>query len=88
LESIASVDHDLGQFVASGQLYALSSGGDLPAIDLRRVSEEVQAAAASADLVVLEGTLSACMWNRTYVVGITVQVDAWCYYEAQVASDL
>ena len=46
---------ELGAAWRSGQLRVASSGGDLPLIDLRAVGAEVQAAAAEADLVLLEG---------------------------------
>ena len=54
----------------------VSSGNDLPVIDLRRVSRECAAAAAGADLVVLEGmgrsietNLHACLRRAPWRIG-------------------
>ena len=41
--------------LADGRLTIMPSGNDLPVIDLRHVSPELAAAAADADLVILEG---------------------------------
>mmetsp|Transcript_43143 Transcript_43143/g.58935 ORF Transcript_43143/g.58935 Transcript_43143/m.58935 type:complete len:121 (-) Transcript_43143:228-590(-) len=41
--------------VSSGQLRVVSTGSDLPVLDLRQVSQELNEAAAGADLVIFEG---------------------------------
>ena len=48
-------DATLCDAIASGRLRVVSSGSDMPVIDLRYLSPEVCAEAADADLVVLEG---------------------------------
>ncbi|KAF6265469.1 hypothetical protein COO60DRAFT_1697762 [Scenedesmus sp. NREL 46B-D3] len=63
----AAAQHDavLEQAWASGQLRVINSGNDLPVIDLREVSAELAAAAADADLLVLEGMGRAIETNLT-----------------------
>ena len=55
LPRAAAIDSDLAAALADGRLRVIASGSDLPVIDLRRISPELAAAAADADLVVLEG---------------------------------
>ena len=52
---ICAADPVLCKGVSSGQLQVVSNGSGLPVIDLRHLSAELAAAAADADLVVLEG---------------------------------
>ena len=40
--------------MSSGQLRVVSTGSDLPVLDLRQVSQELNEAAAGADLVIFE----------------------------------
>ncbi len=55
LPKVAAIDAPVAQALADGRLCVIASGNDLPVIDLRYVSPELAAAAADADLVVLEG---------------------------------
>jgi uncharacterized protein with ATP-grasp and redox domains len=55
LPRISAADHVLCKAIATRRLVVVSSGSDLPVIDLRRVSSELAAACMDADLVVLEG---------------------------------
>ena len=55
LPRAAAVDAFLAACLADGRLCLIASGSDLPVIDLRLLSPELCAAAASCDLVVLEG---------------------------------
>ena len=55
VEQLAAADEELATYV-SGQLFeVVSTGNDIPLIDLMDVSDELNEAAADADLVVLEG---------------------------------
>jgi uncharacterized protein with ATP-grasp and redox domains len=53
--------------LADGRLTIMPSGNDLPVIDLRHVSPELAAAAAEADLVILEGMGRGIETNLTAV---------------------
>ena len=55
VERLAAADADLAALIEAGMFEVVSSGGDTPLIDLSRVSDELNEAAADADLVVLEG---------------------------------
>ena len=55
LARAAEGDAVLRDALADGRLSAISSGNDMPLIDLRRVSPALAAAAEEADLLVLEG---------------------------------
>ncbi len=55
LQRLGRVDPVLGDLLAAGRLTAVSSGNDVPLLDLSRISEECNAAAAESDLIVLEG---------------------------------
>ena len=55
VEKLAVADSELAVLIEAGMLEVVSSGGDTPLIDLSNVSDELNAAAADADLVVLEG---------------------------------
>ena len=55
LDELVRVDADLGALVAGGMFEVVSSGNDLPLIDLTDISDALDTAAAGADLVILEG---------------------------------
>lgn len=55
LERLAAGDALLASLMAAGRLTTVDSGGDTPLIDLSRVSDACNAAAAESDLLVLEG---------------------------------
>ncbi|HOF19130.1 MAG TPA: ARMT1-like domain-containing protein [Phycisphaerae bacterium] len=52
---LAAADDDLGALAQAGMLEVVSTGTDLPMIDLSDVSDELNDASADADLVILEG---------------------------------
>lgn len=55
LRAAAEVDSPVRDAMADGRLEVVSSGNDLPVLDLRRVSAELADRAPGCDLVVLEG---------------------------------
>ncbi|MDY7011342.1 MAG: ARMT1-like domain-containing protein [Planctomycetota bacterium] len=55
LRQLASVDDELASYISAGLFEVVSTGNDIPLIDLAEVSDELNAAAKDADLVVLEG---------------------------------
>ena len=55
LDHIVRVDADLGALAADDKFEVVSSGNDLPLIDLTDISDALDTAAAGADLVILEG---------------------------------
>ena len=55
LADVAGFDKVVGEALSDGRLAAVASGCATPLIDLSRVSPQLAAAAADADLVVLEG---------------------------------
>lgn len=55
LSAAAAFDAPIRDALAEGRLLVMSSGNDLPVIDLRRVSSALAEKAAECDLVVLEG---------------------------------
>ncbi|MBI5723231.1 MAG: DUF89 family protein [Planctomycetes bacterium] len=52
---LAGLDGELKILLADGMIQTVSSGNDIPLIDLSEVSDELNAAAADADLVIMEG---------------------------------
>ena len=55
IERLAATDDDLSALIQGGMLEVVSTGNDIPLIDLAQVSDELNEAAADADLVILEG---------------------------------
>ncbi len=55
IEHLATEDRDLAALIGGGMLEVVSTGSDIPLIDLSEVSGELNEAAADADLVVIEG---------------------------------
>ncbi len=55
VKQLAAADEDLATYVAAGLFEVVSTGNDIPLIDLAEVSDELNEAAADADLVILEG---------------------------------
>lgn len=55
LQAAADTDAVIARGLQAGELLALSSGGSLPLLDLRHISEDAAAYAATCDLIVLEG---------------------------------
>ena len=54
-DELVSLDPELAELTADGKCEVVSSGNDLPLIDLTNISDELDAAADGADLVLLEG---------------------------------
>jgi len=55
VEALATQDNDLAALIEGGMFDAVSTGSSIPLIDLSDVSDELNEAAADADLVLLEG---------------------------------
>lgn len=55
MEQMAAMDQDIADLMSAGMFEVASSGNDLPLIDLSNVSDELNEAAAGAELVILEG---------------------------------
>ncbi len=55
IEELGNIDDDLAGYVQAGLFEVVSTGNDIPLIDLSEVSDELNAAAEDADLVILEG---------------------------------
>ncbi len=55
LNKLANLDDELASYISAGLFEIVSTGNDIPLIDLSKVSDELNAAARDADLVVLEG---------------------------------
>lgn len=55
VEELAAQDDALADLIAADMFEVVSSGNDLPLIDLSNVSDELNAAAEGAELVILEG---------------------------------
>lgn len=55
VEQLAAQDRELGDLIEAGMFEVASTGNDMPLIDLSDVSDELNEAAADADLVILEG---------------------------------
>jgi uncharacterized protein with ATP-grasp and redox domains len=55
MDEVGAIDPTFAALCQSGKIAAVDSGGVAPLIDLRHVSDAVNAAAEGADLVILEG---------------------------------
>lgn len=55
VEALAAEDGDLAALIRANMLEVVSTGSDIPLIDLSDVSDELNEAAADADLVIIEG---------------------------------
>ena len=55
LSQLADLDDELASYISAGLFEIVSTGNDIPLIDLAEVSDELNAAAEDADLVILEG---------------------------------
>ncbi|UCD29393.1 MAG: DUF89 family protein [Planctomycetota bacterium] len=55
LEQLSGCDSVLADLIKDKLITTVDSGGDMPLIDLSRISDECNAAAADSDLIVLEG---------------------------------
>jgi type II pantothenate kinase len=55
VQNLADGDDELASYVQAGLFEVVSTGNDIPLIDLSEVSDELNAAAEDAELVVLEG---------------------------------
>ncbi len=55
LRWLSAVDADLAALIEAGMLEVVASGNDIPLIDLSKVSDELNEAAADAELVIIEG---------------------------------
>ncbi len=55
VEELTEVDVELSGYVSAGLFEVVSTGNDIPLIDLAEVSDELNEAARDADLVILEG---------------------------------
>jgi len=55
VERLAAADEDLAALIGGDMFEVVSSGSDIPLIDLSEVPDELNAAAADADLLILEG---------------------------------
>ena len=55
IEQIAQIDRDLPALLDAQMFEVVSTGNDIPLIDLSDVSDELNAASEDADLVILEG---------------------------------
>ncbi len=63
IEQLAGADADLAAMVAGGMLEVVSTGGHMPPLDLSDVSDELNEAAADAELVILTGQHRAVLTN-------------------------
>ena len=55
VEELAGLDRDLAALIEGGMFEVVSTGSNIPLIDLSDVSDELNEAAADADLVLIEG---------------------------------
>jgi type II pantothenate kinase len=55
IEELTNADPELASFLQAGLFEVVSTGNDIPLIDLANVSDELNEACADADLVILEG---------------------------------
>ena len=55
LSQLADLDDELASYISAGLFEVVSTGNDIPLIDLAEVSDELNSAAEDADLVILEG---------------------------------
>ncbi|MFW6155576.1 MAG: ARMT1-like domain-containing protein [Planctomycetota bacterium] len=70
VERLAALDRDLKAMIDAQMVEVVSTGGTMPVLDLSDVSEELNAAAQGADLVLLEG-MGRCVetnWNAQFTV--------------------
>jgi len=70
LDQLAAVDDDLAALIEAGMFEVVSTGNTLPLIDLSDVTDELNAAAADADFVIMVGMGRAVESN--FDVGFTV----------------
>ena len=70
VEQLAADDDDLASLIAAGMIEVVSTGNDLPVLDLSAVSDELNEAAQGAELVVLLGEGRAVQSN--YEAAFTV----------------
>ena len=55
VQQLSSIDRDLAALIDGQMFEVVSTGNDIPLIDLAEVTDELNEAAADADLVILEG---------------------------------
>ncbi len=55
LRQLADLDDELASYISAGLFEVVSTGNDIPLIDLAEVSDELNVSAKDADLVILEG---------------------------------
>jgi damage-control phosphatase, subfamily II, stand-alone protein len=55
VEELAQTDEDLSSLISAGMVEVVSTGNDIPLIDLSQVSDELNEAALGAELVILAG---------------------------------
>ncbi|MBS3734435.1 MAG: DUF89 family protein [Phycisphaerae bacterium] len=70
VEHLAAIDRDLQAMIDAQMVEVVSTGGTMPVLDLSDVSDELNAAAEGADLVVLEG-MGRCVetnWDAQFTV--------------------
>jgi len=70
IQRLAMGDADLAALVEAGMFEVVSTGNDIPLIDLSEVSDELNEAAADADLVILEGMGRAVESNFDAAFGV------------------
>ena len=70
VENLAAMDYDLAALIEAEMFEVVSTGNDLPLIDLSDVSDELNEASKDADLVILEGMGRAVEsnYNATFSV--------------------
>ncbi len=73
LQQLSAIDADLASYVNAGLFEVVSTGNDIPLLDLAEVSDELNEAAADADLVVLEGMGRTVESN----LNTAFSVDSW-----------
>jgi len=55
VEALTEADDELASYLAAGLFEVVSTGNDIPLIDLSEVADELNAAAEDADLLIVEG---------------------------------
>ena len=83
-EQVAAVDDTFAGLLKDGLISGVDSGGIAPLIDLRHVSEAVNAAAADADLVLLEGMGRALESN--FDAAFTVDAVKLCMIKEEIVA--
>ena len=63
LENLTMVDMDLGMLLNESKFDAVPTGCDLPLLDLANVSDDLNAAAGDADLIIIDGVDRAVQTN-------------------------